>query len=525
VLDTDEVVDGSRVPDAWGVLHSDRLMHPVDVSGWPVKIDASRQLFVDDYLIAEREGLRRRLHQPTKHPGNPVMAARTPWEGHGPVLAYCLRDGATGRFRLWYRSRVSYTVSGRSYLGPNMLAESDDGLHWGRPQLGLHEFEGSTANNIILPAGDLRGLIHEPQDVAAPWKGVWDHNKSPRAADWIERAGCYLYTSHDGVRWSPARLIVAHGEAMKGTREQVLPLTRLGDTGHFRWDRLLGRYVCDGKGTMPFAPGRAPAPKRGPDGELAAPGVARGIHLRFRLQMESDDLVHWSRPRMVAFPDQDDLARGIIGFYGLLGTTYESMWLGYLRVHRMEPWKRVDVQLMTSRDGRTWSRACDRETFLPLGSDDSWEADYSEINHAGPLLVGDELWFFYRGSVMEKDRGTGPDIRKGVGLATLRRDGFASLTADGAPGQVTTRPLTFAGDRLMVNADVRAGGSVRVEVLGRDGEPLPGLGATECRPAVGTGTGQAITWDGAGLDAAAVRAPVRLRFRVENADLYAFWIA
>ena len=518
-------------------------MFPVDVSDWPVKLDASRQLFVDDYLIASRDGLRRVLHQPKKHPANPILIGETPWEGHSPVLAYVLRDEQSGRFRLWYRSRLTYSAGGRSYLGPNMYAESADGIHWERPRLGLYEFEGSRDNNIILPAGDLRGLIHdannEPSrsesagvrgwpgghDSHAPWKGIWEHNKGPRSLEWIDREGVYLYTSSDGIRWSPESVVVPYGQRSKPDRDRILPLTRLGDTGHYRWDRLLGRYVCDGKGTMPFPPGRAPAPKRGPDGELVAPGVARGIHCRFRLQMESDDLVHWSRPRMVAFPDHADLARGIIGFYGLLGTTYESMWLGYLRVHRMEPWKRVDVQLMTSRDGRTWSRACDRETFLPLGPEGSWDPDYSEINHAGPLQVNNELWFFYRGSVMEGDRGIGPDIRKGMGLATLRRDGFASLTSDRASGQVTTRPLTFAGTRLSVNAAVRAGGSVRVAVLDRDGQPLPGLDAADCRPVTGTGTGQPITWDSAALSSAASpAAPVRLRFHVENADLYAFWI-
>jgi hypothetical protein len=77
-------------------------MHPVDVADWPVRIDASRQLFVDDYLIAAQDGLHRRLHQPRKHPTNPVMVAEAPWEGFGPVLAYCRRDslGATAAWSL-----------------------------------------------------------------------------------------------------------------------------------------------------------------------------------------------------------------------------------------------------------------------------------------------------------------------------------------------------------------------------------------------------------------------------------------
>jgi hypothetical protein len=217
----------------------------------------------------------------------------------------------------------------------------------------------------------------------------------------------------------------------------------------------------------------------------------------------------------------------VIGFYGLLGTTYESLWIGYLRVHRLEPWKRVDVQLMTSRDGRTWSRACDRATFLPLGPEGSWEPDYSEINHAGPLLVGDELWFFYRGSILESHRGTGPDIAKGIGLATLRRDGFASLTPDGTLGQqghATTRPLTFSGRRLYVNAAVQPGGSVRVAALDRDGRPLAPFAADRCRPVTTDSTASPVLWDGGEVGDAPAR-PLRLRFDLRAAHLYSVWIA
>src|SRR5687767_2302023 len=107
-------------------------------------------------------------------------------------------------------------------------------------------------------------------------------------------------------------------------------------------------------------------------------------------------------------------------------------------------------------------------------------------------------------------------------------NGFASLTAEGKPGNVTTRPLTFGGGRLSVNADVRSGGSVRVAVVDRDGLSLPGQSASDCRPVTVDGTAQAVSWEAHTLnDGTALvgkREPVRLGFHVENADLYAFWI-
>jgi hypothetical protein len=502
-------------------------MHPVDVSDWPVKIDSRRQLFLDDYLIAARDGLRRVLHQPEKHPANPVMVGETAWEGGprwGPVLAYVLRDARRGRFRLWYRSRVSYEADGRTYSDPNLYAESADGLHWERPSLGLYEWEGSKENNIILPAGDLRGLLHEPQDGAAPWKAVWEHNSPARSPEGITREGYHVYTSPDGIRWSHAHLSLPHGPRRRPTSPEAvaspLPLPRLGDTGHVRWDAGLRTYVCDAKGTVPRQGGDAVPTAGLPGGDG---------HHRFRLQLESDDLVHWSRPRVVAFPDRRDLEAGTIGFYGLLGTTYESLWIGYLRAHRLDPWKRVDVQLVTSRDGRTWSRAGDRGVFLPLGPEGSWEPDYSEINHAGPLLVDDELWFFYRGSILERHRRSGPDLRKGLGLARLRRDGFASLSAGAGGGSVTTRPLTFSGRRLLVNAAARGGGELRAEVLTPDGLPLSGFGAADCRPVRGDSTAALLVWTGGQVGDArppsGAAYPLRLRFCLTSADLYAFWVA
>ena len=520
---TPREIDGNLYPDCWGVFHSDRLVHPVDVSDWPVRIDSRRQLFLDDYLIAARDGLRRVLHRPGKHPRNPVMVGETAWEGGprwGPVLAHVLRDARTGRFRLWYRSRVRYEANGRTYSDPNLYAESADGLRWERPNLGLFDWQGSRDNNIILPAGDLRGLIHRPQEAAAPWTAVWEHNSPARSPDGITREGYHVYTSVDGIRWSYAHLSVPHGPRRPAAAGgSPLPLPRLGDTGHVRWDSGLRTFVCDAKGTVPRAGGDAVPTAGTPGGDG---------HHRFRLQMESDDLVHWSRPRVVAFPDRRDLAAGTNGFYGLLGTEYESLRIGYLRAHRLDPWKRVDVQLVTSRDGRTWSRACDREVFLPLGPEGSWEPDYSEINHAGPLLVNDELWFFYRGSILERHRGTGPDLRKGLGLATLRRDGFASLAGGTGGGSVTTRPLTFTGRRLLVNATAHAGGELRAEVLTHDGQPLPGFTATDCRAVREDSTAAPLAWSGGDVgharsDPGSVT-PLRLRFHLTSADLFAFWV-
>jgi len=75
--------------------------------------------------------------------------------------------------------------------------------------------------------------------------------------------------------------------------------------------------------------------------------------------------------------------------------------------------------------------------------------------------------------------GDYPEEMQGLGLATIREDGYVSMDADASPGSLTTLPLRFDGRHLMVNADAR-GGSVAVELLDVAGRPIPGYTQAEC---------------------------------------------
>ena len=70
--------DQGLFPKALGVLANEKLMFPVDMSDWPLRIDSSHQLFVDDYLLASVENIKRSVHQAKKIDGNPVMTRHTP---------------------------------------------------------------------------------------------------------------------------------------------------------------------------------------------------------------------------------------------------------------------------------------------------------------------------------------------------------------------------------------------------------------------------------------------------------------
>jgi len=495
-LPEDWHVDRSLYPKAYGILANEKVMFPLDMSDWPVKIDDSRQLFVDDYLIAERVGLEREVHTPVKHPQNPVFVPDKPWERlqedspGGAVFQIVRRDEDTGLFRMWYAGYVRYALpDGRNVRFPGLYAESKDGVTWEKPDLGLYEFDGSRENNIVLPAGNLFGLLYEPDDPDPNrrYKGIVWHEP-----EYVPREGYFLYTSPDGIHWTREReaplAISLTGYAM--------PQPGIGDTSIFRWDRLLGRYVCDTKFVLP--------------GKFRCRGI-----------MESDDLIHWTRPRMTLYPDALDHPDSQV--YGHLSFCYESMWLGLLRVmHTHVGWKQTTVELTASRDGRTWSRVGNREEFIPLGERDDWDADYHDPTW-DPIPVGEELWIYYR-SVNRQPTESTPRVGHAVGLATLRRDGFASLNAQDTPGTVVTRPLTFPGTSLFVNAEVGEGGWVKAAVLSPAREAIDRCNLDQSVPLVEGTTRGPLQWDGRDSVQMGELEHVRLQFELKNAKLYSFWL-
>jgi hypothetical protein len=114
---------------------------------------------------------------------------------------------------------------------------------------------------------------------------------------------------------------------------------------------------------------------------------------------------------------------------------------------------------------------------------------------------------------------TGPDSR--VRRFTYRVDGFVSLRGTGQGGSLVTKPLVFEGDELQLNVATQDGGSVRVELQNTAGKPLDGFALSDCQPLQGDSIEQAVVWSGGKLSSLAGK-PVRVRFEVNNADIYSF---
>jgi len=468
-----------------------------------VKIGPARQLFVDDYLIASAKNVQRTVHEAEKYAGNPIIVPDRPWEKNTParegvLYHYTHRDEATGKFRMWYCAHQAYELpSGERVVYPSCYAESDDGIDWVKPQLGLHEFDGSTANNIIIPEGSLCGMIYKPDEP--------DPNKRYQSLVSLTRSyanvkGYYVYTSPDGIRWTrrtplgKPSLRASEGYSGAG----------IGDTSSFRWDPWLNKYIGDVK----FFP---------------------GWKFRCFAQLTSDDLIHWTRRAPAILPDPYDASD--VQIYQHRAFNYESMWIGLLRVYHEDltpSRKQTPIELTASRDGRRWERVGTRgglgqgrQEFMSVNDSGNWDDNY--LDAAPPILVGDELWFYYRGVRLAPTGDTTTIHSHKIGLAKLRRDGFVSIDGGSTAGRLLTRPLAYDGRKLYVNADVRPGGYVKAAMCAANRLAVNDHSLETCVPITQDTLSGLIEWHG-GSTLPEAKGPMRIMFEIKNAKLYSFWV-
>lgn len=487
-------------PEAYAIIGQEGYLFPVDMGDWPVQIDTTHQLFVDDYLIKSSSEVTREFHELKPHPANPIY---TPSQRLG-MLFYVMK-GEEGLWRIWYQQRVRYKdKDGNQRRHPTGYIESDDGIHWREPNLGVVIADGSTENNYVFEKS-LEGIWYEPweTDPNRRFKGLAHYEPDNDENQSQVCEGYWLYTSPDGIHWSRDR----EDPVAISLTGYTIPQSGIGDTTSFRWDPVLEKYIANTKFVLP--------------GKYRAYGIS-----------ESNDLVHWTRPRMMFYRDGRD-PEGM-QFYAHHTFHYESMWFGLpkpMLITEPEPgklWKHCELQLSLSRDGRNFTRCQDRTPILPVSeAPDAWDGDYPCIASGGPFRVGDELWFYYSDRRHGNRPGPKPEDAgvQRIGIATLRIDGFASVNAADKPGTVLTRPLSFKAGRLYVNADVGENGYIKAALQKAwGGEILDSHSLERCNPVTASAIAADVTWVGDDTIECPEKESLRLVFELKNAKLYSFWI-
>ena len=453
-------------------------------------ISSRLELFVDDWLIEEMNGVSLQMHSPI--PQEVVLEFNQPWEGSISYDPVVMKEG--NRYRLWYRgcgSESTWEDQCTAY------AESTDGIHWERPTLGIFEFNGNRDNNIVLQGTEAKALcIFKDGNPNTPDS---ERYKAIGVGPPIDkRATLRGFTSSDGLHWQ-----LLDQDPILIAPDDPWPMFDSHNVAF--WDTLQNRYVTYARGWTPLPTHR--------DSRQAGTGVRairRGV---------SDDFRHWSDLEFI------DLGNSPIEhLYKNACTQYFRAPHIYLMFpKRFVPDRKFDKDwpasglsesvFMTSRDGVHWDRRF-MEPFLGLGSDpDSW-TDRNLYIGVGVVPTGSAEMSVY---FMEHYRRPSIRLRRGV----LRTDGFVSVNAPYAGGELLTRPLIFEGDKLVVNYTTSVAGGLRVEIQDANGQPIDGYRLSECVEMFGDEIERVVRWEnGSDVGSLAGRA-VRLRFVMAAADLYA----
>jgi hypothetical protein len=491
--------NGIVLPSPWPPRRSelaDIPARPSYLSAPPpvIDIDVGRQLFIDDFLVQE-SGLHRTFHRATYYEGNPVLVPEGEIEQQDPHAALTRQtpsptampfsdgvffDPGDRLFKMWYMA---------GYQQFTALAHSRDGIHWVRPR-----FDVIRGTNVVST---------RRRDSSTVWLDLDSADREARykmAAYDLEMKALRLHVSRDGVHW----------------RER-------GVSG-----------PCGDRSTVFYNPFRKVwvfSLRHDTDGQN-----------RSRRYFETADFTaaRWTAGQPVTWIGADalDVARAEMAtprqLYNLDAVAYESVMLGLFTIYRGERPDREkpnDLCVGFSRDGFHWSRLS-RDPFIPV-SERPGDWNWSNVQSAGGgcLVVGDRLHFYVSGRAGVA--GTDLPGRCTTGLATLRRDGFASVSdawpagtaraVGGDQSSLATRPVRFSGKYLFVNADIS--GDLRVEILDAAGEPIEAYAAARAVPVRGNGTRLAVQWQGGrSLEELAGRV-VRFRFSLSRARLYAFWVS
>ncbi|MGH7173352.1 MAG: hypothetical protein ACRELF_06330, partial [Gemmataceae bacterium] len=436
--------NGIRLPSIWPPKITEIPRDPVTPSYLKsppavIPIDLGRQLLVDDFLV-EKTTLRRTFHAPKEHPGNPLVRPDKIWEkkGRGPS-AMVFSDGVWYDpkdllFKMWYLG---------GYGTGTCHAVSKDGIKWQKP-----ERDAKKATNIVQS---------DPRDSATVWLDLEDRDprrryKLFRSHGEDGRFGLSVYFSADGIHWG----------------KRVLRTGSCGDRTTVFWNPFRKVWVY----SLRHGWGR---PRRRRYWEVK--DILKGPQWT-----RIDEPPMWCGSDRLD-PQRQDL-RTVCELYNLDCVAYESLLLGLFSIWRGDknipagrP-KPNEVCVGFSRDGFHWHRP-ERKPFLAV-SETKGDWNWGNVQSAGGccLVVGDELWFYHSGRAGSPGRGETRDTGGSTGLATLRRDGFASLDAGPDGGTLATRPVRFGGKYLFVNADTAAG-ELTAEVLDEQGKVVAGLARLE----------------------------------------------
>jgi len=431
--------------------------------------------FIDLFLVDRMEGVSHELNHPVEI-----------WNLHDRPAGgwYATVIYENQKYRYYCRETIPGYTGSTEDGNPGeatVYQESNDGMTWTRPNLDLFEVNGSRSNNYLR--------VNLPP---------YSHNFSPfldtrpdcppderfKALAGVHASGLAAFASADGIRWRKLRedpVITSEAFAFDSQNVAFWSATENAYVTYFRtWKTPSGQFRTFSRAT-------------------------------------STNFLDWS----AAEPVNANLENEHL---------YTSQAHPYFRAPHIiislatrilpERGHSTDIVLMSSRDGRTFDRVFKQAFIRPAPTPESWRnrGNYAALN-VFPLRdhrpgIEAEHWrykFPMDMGIIVRDR-----------VYRLPVDGFASIHAAYGAGEMLTRPLLFSGSELRLNYQTSAGGGVGVEIQDEHGQVIPGYAIADMKEELrGDVRGQAVLWkQGSDVGKLAGR-PIRLRFVLRDADLYA----
>lgn len=407
--------------------------------------DYSTLLLLDENAVESSRGVVFSLNQPTKHEANPVLlpgdtskwdSLQVSWPG---TVLYSAEEGL---FRCWYAGLDAVQSTPGRYWKTG-YAESKDGIHWTKPDLGQETYLDRPTNRVVLPfAGpDFLRVVFENPDRSNPERrfgGIYLDLPTAYGICW----------SADGKTWTRGDTLYEYSSL----RQDICQV-------FFDDADPDPNYRVKGYSQLQIA--------RDWDGRegIRQIGLSHGPSVD-NLQPYKDPLI--LRPQRGI----DEELHGCSVYR--IGSTYvmlfESDTFSTVPLHG-------DLRLAVSTDGRSFRRVHPDKPFIPTGPQGSWDENLL-INTAEWIQeVGDDLYIYYFGCpnvynnwpsayAVSGDRRGSLFYPVYLGLATLPRDRFGYASG---PGEMVTHPLRIGNRGLWVNAD---GSGIAVEALNFGGETV-----------------------------------------------------
>jgi hypothetical protein len=462
-----------------------------------------RYLFLRPEILTSAAGLTVTVNPPA--PGEVVLRPDRAWEGLMISFYLTVREEA-GVLRMWYICRDLENRPNLAY------AESTDGLHWRKPNLGIVAYHGSRENNLVgVPA--LEGVVLPDPRQAPAERYEYVTN--------VQREGICRYFSLDGWHWQRQAQPLLQFESdtqvvtwWDARLEKYVLYLRGWDPGTdtTRRRKVVRLTVADLQTPIPLAPSGRPTRPPGSD-PRRKPWIVD--ELPTVLQCDAQDPPLTDIYNIAAQPYPLDPS-WYVGFPSYFRHRPESDAPPYENEGRQE------VHFIGSRDGIAWERY-DRRAYVPPGPAGSESANMTFMG-TGLIVRPDELWQYgtgfrsLHGDVAERRRR--PD---GVIYRYRQRlDGFVSLDAGGSEGRARTVPVAVTGGRLLLNVDTGALGDLRIGLIDAAGVTLPGFAAEDCDPVQTNSTHAIVSWHGGSDLAALAGRSVSLEIRSRRTKLYSF---